>query len=295
MAKSKSSTASSSLAQHSVVAAAAGPIGSNEEAGGNGDTEARIAELAARCTAFVGKVDAWVGEKRRAVGEVRRGFGERCQGMKESEEELRRQIELLKSKQTELQRAQERERQETLEIQTELANLQQRRDERDHVREDLLERIRDRRDEIRRRKEELNRTRLAREQQQSKSRPELECFEDKLAMEVRSIENDVLEFIFTHINPNDWDQEFTFTLDLHRGRYQVISCNPPLPAPTTPSTNTASAGQQLTTAPQPTSMADLVQFLTQTGDFHAFLKLVRRAFKASLGDVGSGGGLGSGK
>jgi hypothetical protein len=62
--------------------------------------------------------------------------------------------------------------------------------------------------------------------QLKKNRPELECFEDKLGLKIQPIMGkiqtlslaDQIKFVFTLIDPKDYDREFSFILDVSENK-----------------------------------------------------------------------------
>lgn len=67
---------------------------------------------------------------------------------------------------------------------------------------------------------------------------------------------DHIGFVFTRINEQDWDQEYTITVDVSQHDYAVADCNPSLP-----------------------ELPSLIRYLNDTRDFYGFIKKVRKAFK----------------
>ncbi|KAF8308629.1 hypothetical protein DL93DRAFT_2170966 [Clavulina sp. PMI_390] len=83
----------------------------------------------------------------------------------------------------------------------------------------------------------------------------LEAYKRLLAISIDRIEDDVMQFRFTHIDPSNHAREFSFILDISQGAYRVPSSYPLLP-----------------------SMAHFIERLNREGDFPAFVKRVRMAF-----------------
>ena len=59
--------------------------------------------------------------------------------------------------------------------------------------------------------------------QSRKNEPELAFWEEKLAMKIQGVRPDLLRVVFTHINEDDWDQMFTFDVDLSLRDYKGMS------------------------------------------------------------------------
>ncbi|NWV39441.1 SPC25 protein, partial [Grantiella picta] len=83
-------------------------------------------------------------------------------------------------------------------------------------------------------------------------------FKERLALEMRRIHDEQLQFIFRHIDHKDPDKPYMFTLSLNeQGDYEVTSCTPPLDC-----------------------IAELQLKLRETNNFSAFVANIRKAFTA---------------
>lgn len=88
-------------------------------------------------------------------------------------------------------------------------------------------------------KSALNQFKADKKTQLRKNRPELGCYEDKLAMHINSAHGNIflewwtintykyqtvdeIEFKFTHVDPNNWDRVFTFVVDVREPK--VYKC-----------------------------------------------------------------------
>lgn len=58
--------------------------------------------------------------------------------------------------------------------------------------------------------------------------PELFFWEQTLGLRIEGVQEDVLRFVFTNIDDNDFDRSFSCTLDLSQHDYKIIKCNPDL-------------------------------------------------------------------
>ncbi|OZJ06542.1 hypothetical protein BZG36_00502 [Bifiguratus adelaidae] len=102
----------------------------------------------------------------------------------------------------------------------------------------------------------------ASERQKSKNEPELRAFQTWLSFKIEGGGSDKLAFTFTHIDPNDWNREFTFVLDVGQRIYQVPKCQPMV-----------------------SNLAQLLNELNEKreySDFINFIKYMRKAFKETL-------------
>uniref|UniRef100_H0ZB66 Kinetochore protein SPC25 n=1 Tax=Taeniopygia guttata TaxID=59729 RepID=H0ZB66_TAEGU len=83
-------------------------------------------------------------------------------------------------------------------------------------------------------------------------------FKEHLALEMRRIPDEQLQFIFRHIDRKDPDKPYMCTLSINeQGDYEVTSCTPPLDC-----------------------MAELQLKLRETNNFSAFVANIRKAFTA---------------
>ncbi|KAJ3173392.1 kinetochore-associated Ndc80 complex subunit spc25 [Geranomyces variabilis] len=221
----------------------------------------QLANISARTAAFLASFDPWVADQRRRMAERKAEHGRQVNELRDKKRQLEKMIEDCQHKHTDLQRASQKDISEAAALQSEINVLQSDKHERDLAKEDLLDRVRDRRDELRRRREELHRRHADRLSRAGRRRPELECYQEKLAMTVNQNGDEALEFVFTHLNAADWTQQARFTIDVRRSAYRVTECEPPL-----------------------ANLNELVDYLNKTrgtrgsGGFYTFLKHMRAGF-----------------
>ena len=58
--------------------------------------------------------------------------------------------------------------------------------------------------------------------------PELDFWVDYLCLRIEGIREDLLKFVFTHVEERDWDREYWFELSTMRADYEVTDCKPQL-------------------------------------------------------------------
>lgn len=90
--------------------------------------------------------------------------------------------------------------------------------------------------------------------QRQRNNPEVMIYEELLGLKIIAIQEDILRFIFFHVNENDDSLEHHVTLSVGSDSYKIEDCRPQL------------SDQQIT---------ELQDYLTNTGDLVAFLKDVR--------------------
>lgn len=88
--------------------------------------------------------------------------------------------------------------------------------------------------------------------------PELQYLEDLLGMTMEAVKEDVLRFVFTRIDANDYSREFSFLLNTSQVDYSVDGCDPEL---------------------EKSVVDKVVGSLNGSRNLAVFLKDMRRAFK----------------
>ncbi|EIW67257.1 hypothetical protein TREMEDRAFT_64507 [Tremella mesenterica DSM 1558] len=88
---------------------------------------------------------------------------------------------------------------------------------------------------------------------------ELRALEEALGWKVEGVKQDLLLMKFTLLDPSDPDREFSLVVDVSKPEYSVPNCSPPLP-----------------------NLPELVKQLNTDREFFAFIKRVRKAFRALI-------------
>ncbi|KYO17891.1 kinetochore protein Spc25 [Alligator mississippiensis] len=144
------------------------------------------------------------------------------------------------------------------EKQENLAQTKSKIKQEEEQRKDLMESIRLLKEELIRKKEILSSKNKAAKERVERLCKSKALFEERLALEIRRIHGEQLQFIFRCIDHKDPDKPFIFTLSVNeQGEYEVVSCFPPLDC-----------------------MADLQLKVRETNNFSAFVANVRKAFTA---------------
>ncbi|KAI8618893.1 chromosome segregation protein Spc25-domain-containing protein [Chytriomyces sp. MP71] len=90
----------------------------------------------------------------------------------------------------------------------------------------------------------------------TKHNPDLKAYQENMSMEIAAVSKNILRFTYTNINHKNWEQGYSFVLDVSEGKqYKIMDCIPPLP------------GRE-----------DMLKFLNDSRDFYRFLKEMRKAF-----------------
>ena len=57
-----------------------------------------------------------------------------------------------------------------------------------------------------------------------KELPELELYQKMLALDIQTVRKDMMKFLFSNIDTNDWSREFTMTVDVSTDQYKGKIC-----------------------------------------------------------------------
>ncbi|WWC71566.1 uncharacterized protein I206_105524 [Kwoniella pini CBS 10737] len=88
---------------------------------------------------------------------------------------------------------------------------------------------------------------------------ELIELEESIGLRVEAVKRDLLMIRFTLLDPTDPQREFSFLIDISKQDYSVPNCDPPL-----------------------ANLPDLLQQLNHDREFFAFIKRVRKSFRALI-------------
>ncbi|RKO82859.1 chromosome segregation protein Spc25-domain-containing protein [Blyttiomyces helicus] len=207
------------------------------------------------CVEFQARFDEWFAMKKRALAEDKAAHLKKCHEIKETQAQLKKQIELQNAKVLELQITCEKEGEEVAAANSEREELKLSSEERVEQKMELLAQRRELARELHRRKEELQRKRQAQLDKHNELEPELQGFVQHLALELKCPEPDVVQFIFTHVNERNWEKEYSFSVDFSTRTYRVTSCVPILP-----------------------NLDRLLAWVNTSRDFYSFLKEMRKEF-----------------
>ncbi|XP_037254780.1 kinetochore protein Spc25 [Falco biarmicus] len=144
------------------------------------------------------------------------------------------------------------------ENQERLTEIKSNLNQEEEQRKDLTDSIQELKEELLKKKEIISSKNKA-----TKERVERLCkfkalFEERLGLEIRRIHNEQLQFIFRHIDHNDPDKPYVFTLSINeQGDYEVTSCFPPLDC-----------------------IEEFQLKVRETNNFSAFVANIRKAFTA---------------
>lgn len=213
-------------------------------------------ELSARAATFTNDVNVAIQKIRTKMAENTEQWVQDTAEARERDRELREEIKVAFAQEDALSKALKKEKEEAnamsrivQEYATQCEDMQQRR-------QVLQEQVAILRREVKAKREAKIALKKALEKQVLKNKPELASFESALALRIIGVREDHIGFVFTRINEQDWDQEYTITVDVSQHDYAVADCNPSLP-----------------------ELPSLIRYLNDTRDFYGFIKKVRKAFK----------------
>ncbi|KTW26748.1 hypothetical protein T552_02752 [Pneumocystis carinii B80] len=208
---------------------------------------------------FTVKFDKFVMNMREKKLEERNRYLKSVGEDREIQRNLQKQIEECKEIEKRMQEAIEREKQEVIEAERSIAEFKEKKEVMMEKREYLLQKIQDISQTIQKKREFRSNMRHMFIKQAAKDKPELEFWEEHLAMKIKGVKDDFLKIIFTHIDENDWMKEFYFIINLSKREYEVTECSPAL-----------------------ATVHEIVSKLNTCRDFFGFLKDMRKAFKKSI-------------
>ncbi|KAI9334835.1 chromosome segregation protein Spc25-domain-containing protein [Zopfochytrium polystomum] len=229
--------------------------------------------LSADCLQFNGALDAWAAARKRAMRDAAGKHVADLQTCRDRYVICSGEIKACKAKFAQAEKVVEAERREEADMESVVESLSEKRALKERDRAELEEKVKSLEEEVRSRRAKLEQTIRKREEEAARSVPEMLLYEEKLAMKIVGLKVGVLRFVFTHINKNNWNEEFAFVVDVSGGSktYQIIECTPRLP-----------------------TLDSLVKFLNDTRDFFRFLKEIRKEFvefcRHSSHSHGGGGG-----
>ncbi|KAJ3125401.1 kinetochore-associated Ndc80 complex subunit spc25 [Nowakowskiella sp. JEL0407] len=213
-------------------------------------------ELKTSCAAFLEEFSSWVQLNKEEVMNSQKSFHEQCDSQKVKMKDLQQKLSELQSQETSVSKALAMEKQEENSKQKEISDLKKRQIDTEITRRNLESERLELTAKLKRKTDELNRLRKYREEESRKGLPEYEAYKKWLALEIIPIEENIIRFIWTHIDQTNVDLPFTIKLDISNSElYQVMECEPELP-----------------------NMGELLEFLNQTRKFYTFLILVRQSF-----------------
>ncbi|KAK9675103.1 kinetochore-associated Ndc80 complex subunit spc25 [Basidiobolus ranarum] len=204
---------------------------------------------------FLKQFDTFIKNGKEEILSKRQDWLKNLTELNETSNKLKSETEYYQSEETNLSKNLDKEKRRIAELKTDLANLQKNNKDSKSKEESLLQQIRLVREEIRKKKQERAIQVQALQSQQVLNEPELNFYEEKLALSIIGDEEDRITFLFTNIDANNHSREFKFTMDVSQRTYKVPVCQPMVE-----------------------SLNSLLDSLNENRDFYTFVKKMRQAF-----------------
>ncbi|KAF9878485.1 kinetochore protein spc25 [Colletotrichum karsti] len=186
-------------------------------------------ELRDRMTKFSSRFDNFIESGRKRVLEERNQFRMDIAELQESQRMKKKDIEILHHKTSTHQHTIQKEKAETREMQSAIAQLSEERDKHMATRDALKKQIEETQKEIDTR---LAAQRAHAKQLEAQSRfnvPELEFWQQNLGLRIEGAgQDDRLKFVYSYIDSEDWDREAWFELSTSSRDYDIRHCRPKL-------------------------------------------------------------------
>ncbi|KAK9760362.1 kinetochore-associated Ndc80 complex subunit spc25, partial [Basidiobolus ranarum] len=148
---------------------------------------------------FLKQFDTFIKNGKEEILSKRQDWLKNLTDLNETSNKLKSETEYYKSEETNLSKNLDKEKRRIAELKTDLANLQKNIKDSKSKEESLLQQIRLVREEIRKKKEERAIQVQALQSQQVLNEPELNFYEEKLALRIIGDEEDRITFRFTNI------------------------------------------------------------------------------------------------
>ncbi|KAG0361712.1 kinetochore-associated Ndc80 complex subunit spc25 [Gamsiella multidivaricata] len=208
-------------------------------------------ELSARAATFTSDVNAAIQKIKTKIADNTEQWVQDTAEARETDREIREEMRIAIAQETALAKALNKEKEEANNMSKAVQQLTARSEDMEQLRASLIEQVAILRREVKAKREAKIAQKKALDEQVLKNKPELASFESVLAMRI-----DQIGFVFTRISEQDWDREYTITVDVSQHEFAVEDCSPALP-----------------------ELQLLLRYLNETRDFYGFLKKVRKAFK----------------
>ncbi|KAF9904317.1 kinetochore-associated Ndc80 complex subunit spc25 [Linnemannia zychae] len=213
-------------------------------------------ELLARATTFETEVSSAIQRMKSKIIDNTEQWVRESAEAREYDREVQDEMKVAVAQETALKAALQKEREEVHSITKNIQQLSVQLEDMNQTRSlhetqlDLL------RKEVKAKREAKIALKKALDEQVLKNKPELASYESFLSMRIIGVKVDHIGFVFTRISEQDWEREYTITLDVSQHEFSVSDCSPALP-----------------------ELPSLLRYLNETRDFYGFLKKVRQAFK----------------
>lgn len=201
------------------------------------------------------KFDQWVLSKKNRVISERDTYTKILADQAELVETLKKTHQQLLEAKAALAATLEKEQKECTEKEADLRGLADQRAKLESLKAELEKKGAESRNKLKKEQEIHEQKERMRLSTLEKEQPELAFFKQIFALEIEALRKDLMKFVFSNVDSDDWSREFTIIIDVSLSSYRVTCCDPML--------------QDLET---------MVEGLNRDRDFYLFLKKVRQAF-----------------
>lgn len=228
--------------------------------GGGGITQPKLnfESVKRRMETFQARFDEYISRDRQEVLDARNEFTKSISEHKETQKALLAEIDELRQKEVDLSKARAKDQKELEESRSAIATYSSKREEMVEANRQLQEQISAARQQIQELRDEQMKQKQSLNTQTSLNGPELEFWERTLGLRIEGADEDFIKFVFTQIDPNDGDSEYSVKLDLREHDYAVSE--------TVPDVDQAELNKALAS-------------LNESRRLNVFLRDVRRLFK----------------
>ncbi|KAI9137434.1 chromosome segregation protein Spc25-domain-containing protein [Paraphysoderma sedebokerense] len=203
---------------------------------------------------FLSLFDSWLQEKRSEMLLNKQKHLKTMAEDRETVAQIQKKLDFYASKQSELDRVLEKEKQEIEEVTTVIQSLSIQKNSNEQTKQDLKSQIEEVKGLLKRKQDELTNKTSKQNQMMQLTENEIILFSNVLKMRLEPITSGV-KIIFTHINDQNWDEEFSFSVEIEGEGFRVTATAPSLP-----------------------QSSDLENWLNETNDLYGFIKLIRKEF-----------------
>lgn len=212
-------------------------------------------ELTARMQIFTNELNSCIQRIKSRIADGTEQWVQETSELQAMDRSLREELKVAQVQEQAVVKTLKKEKEEASVISKEVQQLTDTHDEVSETKQALMAQVNQLRKEVKAKREAKIAEKKALDEQVLKNRPELATFESVLAVRIVGVKEDHIGFVFTRISEQDWEKEFTVTVDVSHHDFQVSECSPNLP-----------------------DLDTHLQYLNDTRDFYGFLKRIRKAF-----------------
>jgi kinetochore protein Spc25 len=231
-------------------------ISSHSKAGG---MDFRGVEMRSNMSELMHQFDQWVLWKKNQVISERDQYTKVLTEQADQVELLKKTYQELVETKTALMATLEKENKDYVDRENDLKALIDQRSKMSNTKVELERKLSDLQARLKKETEIHEQKERIRQATKEREQPELEFFKKIFALEIEALRKDLMKFIFSNIDSDDWSKEYVIIIDVSSSNYRVTLCEPML-----------------------SQLELLIQDLNTDRDFYLFLKRVRQCFVDSV-------------